>query len=247
MNKYYKGLLILLVGSIVIGCSSDRPIYQRGWIGGNYLEANTSFLKKQYSNYFEKNFGVIPSLPGEIKQQQKGAIFVSRVYENTPIMKAGIKEGDLILKIQSETVDNIKAFREVIDKTEPGATIMLTIYRNGEIIDHPIIVGKETFQKWNSLLLGLRLGTELDLIPLPDFNILSLLSYQNNKTRLELNSPEYNYFKTSSLDSNKTQINKPNDASWEGWDAWFVILGFNGTKLILSQEILDSEQTNSIE
>jgi len=30
MNKYYKGLLILLVGSIVIGCSSDRPVYQRG-------------------------------------------------------------------------------------------------------------------------------------------------------------------------------------------------------------------------
>ena len=128
MGKYR---LFLFMGGIFIfffiGCLSAEQIYQTGWIGGNYSKMS--------------------ALPDKIRQNQSGAIFVSRVYENTPLLNAGIKEGDLIFKIDTKEVDNIKTFRKIIEKSTTGTKITLTIYRDGEIIDCHITVGKETYQK----------------------------------------------------------------------------------------------------
>jgi len=237
MKKYQIVMMLIGCLSFFIGCSSNKQLYQRGWIGGAYIEANPSFFKKVSSNYFEKSYGVIPSLPDKIKKQQKGAILVSKVYEKTPVMKADIKEGDLILKINDEPIENIKEFRKLVDKSTPGAEIILTIYRGGEIMTMPIIVGKETYEKWHSFSLGFRLGTELDPVPHPEFDILHILSYQTNNNRLELNSPEYIYYTDTQSDlPDQEEIAKKDDVSWEGWDVWCVIFGFSGKKIILDQE-----------
>ena len=222
----------------IMGCTSTKQTYQRGWIGGKYLESNSSFLKGMYANYFKTNYGVIPALPEEIKQQQTSAVLVTRVYADTPIMKAGIEEGDLIIGINNEKVRNVKELRDSVEKSNPGTTINVSIYRNGSILNIPVVVGKETYEKWHSIELGLRLGPELDPIPHPEFSILNIVSYKINDTRLELQSSEYRYYQSvSPKPSNPTEHLKVNS---EGWDAWFVILGLSGNKLILTQEIVGS-------
>ncbi|MBI5593281.1 MAG: PDZ domain-containing protein [Deltaproteobacteria bacterium] len=239
MRKY--PISLMLAGAcmfLLMGCASTKETYQRGWIGGKYLESDTSFLKQIYANYFKTNDGVIPALPEEISQQQTSAVFVSRVYDDTPIMMAGLKEGDLIIGINNEKVENVKELREMVEKSDPGTKIGISIYRNGTIMDLPVIVGKETYQKWHSFELGLRCGTEFDPIPHPEFDIFNMLSYKIIDTRLELQSPEYKYYR----DASSKQSNPEHDlkVNCEGWDAWFVIFGFSGNKVILNQEIADS-------
>ena len=108
------------------------------------------------------------------------------------------------------------------------------IWRDGEIIDRLVTVGKETYQKWNSWNLGFRLGTQFDPLPNPDFSILSILSYTSNENRLELHSPEFQYFKKTRSD---VQADSLGGTSYEGWDLWLIFFGFGGQKVILDQEV----------
>lgn len=243
MQKYIKdtisiGIIILIFSSI--GCSSTKLKYQRGWIGGNYLEANNSFIRKISRNYFKDNSDTIPALPKEVENKQKKAVLVSRIYKNTPIASSGIKEGDLILEINNKPIRNIKILRKITDDITPGAEIMFKVYRKGEIINYPVIIGKETYQKWKTLSLGFGFGSELDLIPNPDFNIFSIISYKNNNNRLELNSPEFEYLESINI-SSKEQFERNQEASYEGWNMWLVFFGFGGKKTILEQEVIEKK------
>jgi hypothetical protein len=233
-------LFLVIAGSCMVlsmGCASSKKIHQRGWVGGKYLESNPSFFKKICNNYFETNGEVIPALPEEIKKRQSSAVFVSRVYENTPFMNAGIQEGDLIIAIDNQKIENPKSFRRIVDESKPGGIIIVSIYRDGKIKDLPVVVGREKYQKWHSFTLGFHLGTEFDPIPHPEFDILHIARYKTNDTRLELNSPEYKYYRQSiSLPPDKSDRNSGSEVDSEGWDVWFVIFGFSGRKVILSQE-----------
>lgn len=242
-----KHLLYLVIAgsclTLFSGCASAKKTYERGWVGGGYLESDTSFVKKIGANYFESNGRVIPVLPDEIKKSQSSAVFVSRVFDNTPLMNAGIKEGDLITAIDHRKVESLKTFRRLVDQVKPGETLMFTIYRDGKMNDIPVVVGRETYQQWGYFNLGFRLGTEFNPIPHPDFNLLGIVSYKRNDTRLELNSPEYQYFRDAkALPPDKSDRNPGSEADAEGWDAWFVIFGFSGKKIVLGQESCDGDE-----
>jgi hypothetical protein len=223
-----------------LGCAhGPRPVKQRGWIGGSYLEASTSFFKSHAENYFEKGGGVIPALPGTVKKGRKGAVFVSDVFENTPAKASDIREGDLILAVDGENVETVGAFRQSIDSKTPGETIRLTVYRGGEISEKHVVVGRETYRNVRSLSLGFRLSAEVNPIPYPGFNILGLLSFEKNTNRLELNSPAYVYYKTvRPFVSNDGTTEEENLANWEGWDVWCLIIGVGGKKIIVDQASL---------
>lgn len=220
-----------------MGCAAEKATYERGWIGGQYLESDTSLVKRLSQNYFKNDGGVVPILPESIKERQSGAVLVSRVYADTPIMHAGIREGDLIVAVDNETVEDLPAFRELVDRKKAGDKIFVSVYRRGEILELPITVGRETYQKWGYFHLGLRLGSEFDPLPTPEFNILDLVSYDTSDSRLQLQSPEYLYYRDSlALAAGETDRNPNSEVDAEGWDAWFVIFGFAGRKIILNQE-----------
>ncbi len=222
---------------VLSGCASEKMTYERGWIGGKYLESNPSLYKKITANYFKTETGVIPILPGKIKERQQSAVFISRVYPDTPATNAGMREGDLIIAVNNQTVEDLVGFYKVVDQSKAGEKILVSVYRNGEIVELPVTVGRETYQKWGYFNLGLRLGTELNPVPTPDFNILNIISYQTNDTRLHLYSPEYKYYHDAlALPANETDRKPDSDVDTEGWDAWFGIFGVAGKKIILNQE-----------
>lgn len=232
---------IVLAGTImfVAGCSSTKPTHERGWVGGEYRDASSSVWKWTGNNYFHSNQGVIPALPPEIKQGQLSALFVHRVFDDTPLGQAGIESGDLIWAIDGNTVEDLDNFRERIDAATPGKTLLFSVYREGKTLELPVVVGRETYQKWNSISLGLQLGTSLDLIPNPDFDLFKLVQFQKNPTRLELESPEYQFFAGVVLeDRSQSELGLSSAADSEGWKAWLGIFGVSGNKVILEQETI---------
>ncbi len=244
LSKKVIFIIVALLPFILIGCASKRIVHERGWIGGGYLEANTSFFDKIRKNYFENNSGVVPALPNEVRKQQNGAVLVSKIYNNTPLAKSNIKEGDLIIKVNDTIINNMKTFRKEIDNSSPGSTIQLSIYRNGKIINRSITVGKERYKELKSFMIGFGFGTELDIFPNPDFSIFSILSYKDNDNRLELHSPEFNYYKKTDIEQ-KDQSNKEGESSFEEWKLWLVFFGFGGNNEILAQESFENNnETN---
>lgn len=239
--------IIFLIGGLILvsGCASGpKPVHQRGWIGGIYLEADTSLIKTVSANVFEKGSGVMPVLPETVRQKQKRAVFVSRVFDQTPLAAADIREGDLILSVNDEPVTTLKKFRKRIDGASPGDGLSLSILRGAEPLQKEVTVGMETYQHMHVLSLGFRLSSQLDPLPHPDFNLLGLLSYEKNNTRLELHSPEYRYFEANAVhDGDKQEANHEKAlANWEGWDAWCLILGLSGKKIICDQTSVPAVQ-----
>jgi serine protease Do len=74
----------------------------------------------------------------EIDQRQ--GILVSQVMEGSAAEKGGLKQGDVILKLNGATVDNVAAFRNQVALTRPGTTIELEILRQGKVRKHKIVV-----------------------------------------------------------------------------------------------------------
>ncbi|GAB6094970.1 hypothetical protein JCM14469_12220 [Desulfatiferula olefinivorans] len=236
----YRLIIIASFGCLLAsGCASGpKPVHQRGWIGGTCLEADTSFFKAQCANYFEHGAGVIPALPEAIRDTGEDALFVSRVFDRTPLKAADIREGDLILSIDGEPVNGLTHFRKTIDGASPGDGLTVEIFRNGQRIHKQVTVGMETYQNSRAFSLGFRLSSTLNPIPLPGFNLLGLLSFETNKTRLELHSPEFQYVDaTFPKGDNSDPIAEKDPACFEGWDAWCLIFGFSGKKIILDQRL----------
>lgn len=106
-------------------------------------------------------------------------------------------------------------------------------------MDVSVTVGRERYQEWHNVVLGLSLKTRLDLWPDPDFQIGPVLSYHHTTSRRELASPESRLEKAAS----KPSKDQPEGmASSEGWNMWLAIFGFGHYKTILSQEHVVARQ-----
>lgn len=86
----------------------DYGVVQRGFLGVQISDVNQE-LKEKYS---------LPSIKG---------VFVSKVIEDGGADKAGVKDGDVILKIGSKEVNSVAELQEEIGKRRPGDKVSVTI------------------------------------------------------------------------------------------------------------------------
>ena len=214
--------LAVIVG-LLCGCAS-HPELQRGWVGGEYENAKVGFFKPEPL----KGDTTLPLLPQPVLKEQSGAVLVIGLDEKAPLAEAGVLEGDLIVRINDHNVTSIEDLRTQIDSMAPGTTANLKIYRNGETIVKPLVVGKETYKKIGTLSVGLRFSPELELKMQPNFSLFSMVSFRSSNKRINLRSPQAVYVATNS-DTKKPAENML-------WDLWLGIFGLGRSETIIKQE-----------
>jgi serine protease Do len=97
----------------------------------------------------------IDPLPEEIteKKDSKKGVIVTSVFEGDPAYQAGLKVGDIILKIGGAVIDSPNTLIRIIGTITPGQTINLDILRNGQ--GKMVPVKLESKKKKTSLLASL--------------------------------------------------------------------------------------------
>lgn len=75
------------------------------------------------------------SLIGITITESRNGLTVYSVVEGSGAEKAGIKEGDLIVKADGKAVNTSEGLNEIRDTKKPGDYITLTVIRNGELTD----------------------------------------------------------------------------------------------------------------
>jgi len=70
----------------------------------------------------------------------EGAL-VAEVNRDSPAEKAGVKQGDIILKYNSEPVESIGALRNFVALEKPGTKVQLTIMRDKKTLELPVVIG----------------------------------------------------------------------------------------------------------
>jgi len=67
----------------------------------------------------------------ELKLKEDYGVEITRVEENSPAEKAGVKPGDVVLEYNGQRVEGMEQFGRMVRETPPGREAKLTISRNG--------------------------------------------------------------------------------------------------------------------
>jgi len=94
-----------------------------------------SMVDLSQESYLSQNKIVVPS---NIKQ----GIVVLEVVIGSPAAKAGLKKGDIIIKLAGELVKTVSDFRYELYKHEVGKNVEFTFYRNGKLTTAMVTLGK---------------------------------------------------------------------------------------------------------
>ena len=89
------------------------------------------------------------TLIGITATESRNGLTVYSVSPDSGAEKAGISEGDLIVKAEGKVVTTVDALNEIKETKKPGEYITLTIIRNGELTDVKIQLQEDIPQKNN--------------------------------------------------------------------------------------------------
>jgi len=73
---------------------------------------------------------ITPDLQETLGLEQIGGVLVAQVEGNTPADKAGLRNGDVIIKLNDQEVNNVPRFRILVANAEIGKRMPVTIIRN---------------------------------------------------------------------------------------------------------------------
>ena len=207
-------LILLTMGVAMLtltGCASkgpEKPPLTRGWIGGEYTS--------------------VGALPNSVKRKPHSAILLTALSTNTPAKLAGFREGDLILELNHEPVSDVSKFHRTIYAIEPGTVVPVKLFRDGEVLEPNVCVGRESYRKGGMFCVQLPpIFERLDLWPNPGFSLI-VLGYQRYLRPVELGSVEEKYRR--SVDRKGYD---PKDYQWTSWLVLFEVWRQNH---IVSQE-----------
>jgi len=74
---------------------------------------------------------VTSDLAASLGLKQMGGVLINSVNPGGPAAKAGLKTGDVILKLNGTTISDANALRNAIAGTPPGTEVTLTVLRSG--------------------------------------------------------------------------------------------------------------------
>ncbi|MEQ9188281.1 MAG: trypsin-like peptidase domain-containing protein [Cryomorphaceae bacterium] len=93
-------------------------------------------------------------------------VYIATTLDLGAAKEAGIKEGDVIVKIAERKVKNVTEMQEQLSRFRPGDDILVTVNRNGSVIDIPLTLrnqfGEEQLTPKNELKLHERLNVLLE-------------------------------------------------------------------------------------
>ena len=120
-----------------------EQLIKYGKVRRGYLGVSAQDL----TNDLSKAFGINTS---------KGAI-ITRIQEGSPADIAGIKIGDVVLKINNEIIKNTSAMRNKIGLLKLNSTILMEINRKGKIVTTNVKITEPKYSKKDGIKINPRL------------------------------------------------------------------------------------------
>jgi membrane-associated protease RseP (regulator of RpoE activity) len=201
--------------------------HERAWFGGEYkLARRSNFSASSDSD-------LVRAFPEALAGSQRAGLLLVALATNTPAAAAGLREGDLVVQANGRPTPSLREFHRLIDGHEPGAAFAVTAYRDGDMREFTVTLGRESYRRERTLGLGLMLSSRIDLLPNPDFSLVAA-GFKRRAQRVELESPESKFV----LHTRSEAGDAPRVPAREGWRVWLAIVNVGSHKRVLTQEIV---------
>jgi serine protease Do len=171
----------------------------------------------------------------ELKLREESGVEITRVEENSPAAKSGLKVGDVVLQYNGQRVEGIEQFSRFVRETPPGREVRLTVSRDGNLQNIAAHVGS---RKALAFAPAPPEMPNVEFPPLPDIphNLMmwrsSMLGIEAEPLRGQL--ADYFGAKEGVL---VRSVTKDSAAEKAGLRAGDVILKVNGTAVATPGEI----------
>ena len=177
--------VLLLAAALTTACASGpRPVHERGWVGGDLLAVvdGNDWLGPWHPGVaYEPVVGMPQGVAG------RRALLVREAHADTPLGRAGLLPGDLLLEIVGEEVGSALELHERVEDIAPGVVVTARVWSAGEVRDVPVTVGRERYERVGSLAIGIGFpfwSPVLDVWPFDDgIDILGLLVLKHDPVR----------------------------------------------------------------
>ena len=114
--------------------SDEEPIRKAYSIA---IGGSGSYMGVEIKEITKKNFA-------EMGLSEVKGVGISRVLKDSPAEKAGLQDGDVIVRFNGETVTSTRKLTRLIREVSPDHKANLTVVRNGSEIEIPITMGKRS-------------------------------------------------------------------------------------------------------
>jgi serine protease Do len=98
----------------IIADIKDYGIAQRGFLGINIKE-------------------VTPEMAKQLKLESLDGVYLTHVIEGGGAFDAGLKEGDILLKVNNKAITSVAELQEVVGGMRPGDMVNVLYYRTGSV------------------------------------------------------------------------------------------------------------------
>ncbi|GAA4456337.1 trypsin-like peptidase domain-containing protein [Nibrella saemangeumensis] len=177
------GALVNLRGELV-GINSAIAS-ATGYYSGYGFAVPVSLVKKvtadilKYGNVQRGYLGIIPIELDSKRAKEVGTnvgrgIYINEVVDNGAAKVAGLKKGDVIVKMEGQPVDSDAQMREIIGRRRPGDVINITVNRDGSERDFKVELrnrngGRDVIKRTEAPAASLRsLGADFEELSAQD-------------------------------------------------------------------------------
>ena len=86
---------------------------------------------------------MLSDVPDRYRERNKlpKGVMIARMFRNSPAHKGGLKPGDLIVKIDGQSVEEANKARLLIFSRRPGEVLLFRVYREGRELEIKVTAG----------------------------------------------------------------------------------------------------------
>jgi len=130
-----------------MGIGLAIPINMARAIKDQFL-ANNGKVERSYIGITMNREGLTPELAESFGLDKNAGVLVTDVEPDSPADKAGLKQGDIIIKLNGKDVHSNETFRNTVSLMTPGTKVKLTIFRDGKEKEVTVEVGSLSKSKF---------------------------------------------------------------------------------------------------